>query len=344
MANINISANYMLFADVKGFSKLSEHQFKTFSDEVIPLIAEVINGDDKPKYCNTWGDAVFAVYNTAEKAAGNGLDLCERFAAQKWRWEKHHGLPEDFAIRVSLHSGPCYEATNPITGRDEYLGTNINLAARIEPIVPGNQVWATDKFVVALDEDYKNSIFLHSLGQRELVKGWGTETLHRLSRTEIDKGSVLRGTHSSDLTHPVLGIHHISLPVSNLERSVKFYQDVLKLRQADAPEIMDATKRRLPFNFPGAWFHLPNGQQIHLIQHSDADDPVTFRSSEKLHFKDVHFALSVRDYETMHAMLEASESLDEKPVRGPMRYQTYILDPDRHVIEITILAGPKSNI
>ena len=340
--DINISANFLLFADVKGFSKLDEYQCKTFFSDVIPLMAAVINGENKPKYCNTWGDAVFAVFDDAEKAAGCALELCERFAAKTKRWKKHHGLPDDLAIRVSLHFGACYESDNKITGRKEYLGSNVNLAARIEPIVVGNQVWATERFVNALEKDYKESLFLFPLGKRELVKGWGAETLHRLSRHPIDEKTALAGTHSSDLMHPVLSIHHISLPVSNLKRSVKFYQDVLKLRQADAPEIMDATKRRLAFKFPGVWFHLPNGQQLHLIPHVKTDAPVTFRNTKEIHLKDVHFALAVRDYEAMCAMLDASDSLIVKE-DGPMRFQCYILDPDSHVIEITSSTGPKPN-
>ncbi|MEO8028611.1 MAG: VOC family protein, partial [Bryobacteraceae bacterium] len=58
----------------------------------------------------------------------------------------------------------------------------------------------------------------------------------------------------------VTGIHHVSLAVSNLEASKRFYREVLRLEEIARP----------PFAFAGAWFQVGSSQQLHLIA---CDDP-----------------------------------------------------------------------
>lgn len=63
----------------------------------------------------------------------------------------------------------------------------------------------------------------------------------------------------------ITGIHHVSLIVSDTDRSVRFYTDILGLTQTARPV--------LPF--PGAWLQA-GSQQIHLLE-VDNPDPVAGR-------------------------------------------------------------------
>jgi glyoxylase I family protein len=126
-------------------------------------------------------------------------------------------------------------------------------------------------------------------------------------------------------------LHHVSLTSSDLERSKRFYREILQLQEMERP----------PFNFPGAWFRVGETQQLHLIV---CEHP-TFRGEKGVDTRDVHFAVRVRNYWGAVEFLrskgyrEDADSMDlKKMVVNPKAVagfpQIYILDPDRHVIEI----------
>jgi glyoxylase I family protein len=128
----------------------------------------------------------------------------------------------------------------------------------------------------------------------------------------------------------IIAIHHIALTVTDIERSRKFFRQILSMKEIPRP----------PFDFPGAWFQTGESQQLHLIVH----DRATFRE-KPLDTRDVHFAVRVPSYraavEFLHAQGFHEDASPDDPCCMILQPhptagfpQIYICDPDWHVIEI----------
>lgn len=109
------------------------------------------------------------------------------------------------------------------------------------------------------------------------------------------------------------GLHHVSILVTDMERSVAWYQDRLGLREVVRPS---------NFVTPVRWFELGE-EQVHLIP-SDARDALSPR----------HFAMHVEDCDAAKETLAARgvEIRETVPIAGANRF--FIQDPDGNNIEI----------
>lgn len=118
----------------------------------------------------------------------------------------------------------------------------------------------------------------------------------------------------------VRNLNHVALHVADVEASVAFYRDTMKLPQMDRPA----------FDFPGAWFRLGETQELHLI--GDRDAPV------RSHHRGGHFALEVDSLDQWESQLDArgANRLPRK-TRPDGALQTFVQDPDGHWIELCML-------
>ena len=125
-----------------------------------------------------------------------------------------------------------------------------------------------------------------------------------------------------------LALHHVSIIVSDLPRSLAFYQNLFGLTIIDQP----------PFKSRGAWLAC-GALQVHLISSTGS-----FRTGN-IAAADCHFAFRTDDFDGALATLTANgfreDAAEDDPMRvmvrrdGPAGFpQLFILDPDRNIIEI----------
>ncbi len=170
----------MIFADAVNFSKLKEDEIPRFSKYFLGSVADLIKeSPHAPVMKNTWGDGLFFVFDEVKDAGLFALDLCELIGSIDWT-EK--GLPSSLNLRVALHAGPVYDCIDPITCQQNFTGTHVSRTARIEPITPPGQVYASRSFVALALASGARQFDCEYVGQIQLAKGYGIFPMYHVRR------------------------------------------------------------------------------------------------------------------------------------------------------------------
>ncbi len=170
----------VLFTDFVGFSKLPEAALPAFWDGVMRTVAEVLDEHESEVSCrNSWGDALYAVTHSAPGAAEIALELQARLARFDY---STLGLDGGGGMRVGVHYGSAWKATDRITGRTTFYGTEVSRAARIEPVTPPGAVFVTEPLAAILALEARERFSCHYVGRIGLAKHYGDYPMYRLAR------------------------------------------------------------------------------------------------------------------------------------------------------------------
>ena len=184
----------MMFCDIAGYSKLKEEHTPVFLDFLRIISEGMARLEHQPLAINTWGDAIFAVMDKATPMAEYAQTLQEMVL--KADEELADRLPHPLSLRISLHAGPVFQAIDPICGRQNFYGSHINRAARLEPVTVIGHVYATQQFVAVLTaeqsamrseaqnrgEDFVERFACEYVGVLSLAKDFGKQTVYHLRR------------------------------------------------------------------------------------------------------------------------------------------------------------------
>jgi class 3 adenylate cyclase len=170
----------MLFADITGSSRIRDEQVPIFVEYFLGAIKTVIaESAHRPSLTNTWGDALYGVFSSIQDAGIFALQLRDRISGTNWL-EK--GLPPDLNLRISLHAGPVYCFKKPLFQEAAYGGSHIVRAARIEPITPPGQVYASQQFAALASSQRLGDYICEYVGQIPLPKNSGIIPLYLVRR------------------------------------------------------------------------------------------------------------------------------------------------------------------
>ncbi|MBI3990283.1 MAG: VOC family protein [candidate division NC10 bacterium] len=114
----------------------------------------------------------------------------------------------------------------------------------------------------------------------------------------------------------VKGLHHVGIITVDLDKAMEFYGKVLGLPTLPRPDL----------GFPGAWYALGAGQELHLMVLGETITP-----SRR------HIALEVEDLEeTMKTLKEEGVRIRGEPIMRHDGSRTlFCYDPDGNLLEIT---------
>ncbi len=181
----------MLFADVVHYSQLGEEHLSAFL-VLLDKIRERFEQTGEPiALVEAWGDALYVVMEGARAALRIAFALRSAFR------DLDHaalGLPLQLNVRIGLHAGPVFRGVHPLTARVIYSGSQVNRAARIEPITMPGEVYGSREFVALLTAEENaarhEAAFRRQawapwyraeyLGVIDLPKQHGTQTIYHL--------------------------------------------------------------------------------------------------------------------------------------------------------------------
>jgi class 3 adenylate cyclase len=170
----------MLFGDVRGYSQLTEEQIPSFSEHFMGAVARTAATLKRaPVVKNSWGDALYFVFERVGDAAAFALNLFDAIAGVQW---EKKGLPDDLTMRMALHAGPVYACRDPVTQTKNCVGWHVNRVARIEPVTPPGQVYASEAFAALAADEGVQGFACDYVGETALAKGFGVFPTYHVRR------------------------------------------------------------------------------------------------------------------------------------------------------------------
>jgi predicted ATPase/class 3 adenylate cyclase len=147
-----------LFTDIEGSTRLLHELGETYrevQDDHMRLMREAIASGGGTEI-KTEGDAFFAAFPTATGAAQAAVSAQRALHAHAWPQE------EPLRVRMGMHTGEGRR------GGDDYLGIDVNRAARISAAGHGGQVLVSDSTRSLVQDALPEGVTLRDLGEHRL--------------------------------------------------------------------------------------------------------------------------------------------------------------------------------
>ena len=170
----------MMFADFAGFSRVQDAFAPEFHERFLQIAARrIAEAAIKPLDAKTWGDGLYVVFESPEHGAEFALQFLEQTLDVDWT---DAGLSPGSRIRIALHAGPVFRGFDPVMEREQFFGSSVTRAARIEPVTQPGTIYASEAFAATLAATGQPGFALEYIGRLPLAKAYGESTIYRLDR------------------------------------------------------------------------------------------------------------------------------------------------------------------
>lgn len=178
----------ILFADIRGYSKLSDRDILWYFNDFQPALAKVMN-EFRPdiQHLDTWGDAIFLVTEKASTAAKIAVAMNNAIAAID---QSGPELREPLLLRIGLHFGPVYKVYDHLGQCFTYSSNDVNKTARIEPVTPPGEIFGTEPFVAKLELEGEGWANFEYAGTIPSAKNYGAFRMFHI-RTKYEPPALM---------------------------------------------------------------------------------------------------------------------------------------------------------
>jgi class 3 adenylate cyclase len=153
---LKITSLTFLFTDLKGSTELYERVGDLVAFDLVKAHFRVLNeivAAEAGAVVKTIGDAVMATFPTPNRAVAAALRMREAM-----RDLNDGSSREDLLLKIGIHEGPCLAVV--LNDRQDYFGTTVNIAARVQALADSRTILATRSVVT----DPQASALLESSG------------------------------------------------------------------------------------------------------------------------------------------------------------------------------------
>jgi predicted ATPase/class 3 adenylate cyclase len=147
-----------LFTDIEGSTRLLQDlgdRYAAVRDEQAAIVRRAVAECDGVEV-STQGDSFFVVFRSPIAAVRAAVAAQRGLAAQDWP----HGPP--VRVRMGLHTG------EGVAGGDDYVGIDVNRAARVADAAHGGQVILSDATRALVERVLPEGVSVHDLGEHRL--------------------------------------------------------------------------------------------------------------------------------------------------------------------------------
>lgn len=226
---------FLLFSDIKGFSKLTENQFEVFAAELIPEVYKKLGCYiEKSLAWNTWGDAVFAAFENPSDVVDFAINYRDFF---------NSSVPSDLLgiqlkPRIACHFGEATLVNDPTLGKKNLFGKNVNAAARLEPSTRPGEIFVTREFQEACGKSpsFNYDVSFDPVGRIVCAKAFGELDAFRM-RKSVEPTQAIDWLSSLDLAET------LPSPPETPESILPIFESLRSLEPSAIASVLDAMVR-----------------------------------------------------------------------------------------------------
>ena len=169
---LKITSLTFLFTDLKGSTELYERVGDLVAFDLVRVHFRVLNeivAAEAGAVVKTIGDAVMATFPTPDRAVAAALRMREAM----------HTLNDDrrcenLLLKIGIHEGPCLAVV--LNDRQDYFGTTVNIAARVQALADSRTILATGAVVThSQASSLLKTTGLKPVSQRRALRGIADE-------------------------------------------------------------------------------------------------------------------------------------------------------------------------